>query len=69
MEFSRIHNVADFYNSKDSTPIAEPVFKKDLYVYKLKAKAIEMVDIRILAGQELYSHIKKELMCLFVQKY
>lgn len=59
MEFSRIHNVADFYSSENSTPIAEPVFKKDLYVYELNAKVMEMVDIRILAGQELYSHIKK----------
>lgn len=59
--------MADFYKTEDSTPVAEPVFKGDPCACKLKAKAMEMVGMGILAGQELDSHIKKQFMSSFVQ--
>lgn len=61
--------MAHFDNSEDSTPIAKRVFKRDLYVCESKVKAIEIVGIGILASQELYSPMKKQLMPSFTQKY
>lgn len=61
--------MVNFYNSEGSTPIAEPGFKRDLYVCKWRAKAMELVGIRILAGQESHSHIKEQYLPSVIQKY
>lgn len=39
------NNVADFCNSEGS-PIAEPVFKKDLYVCKLKGGISVLIPLK-----------------------
>lgn len=36
---------------------------------QIKAKAMEMVGIRILAGQESYSHVTEQFLPSIIQKY